>query len=61
MKQSKANIRWVGYNMYRHKKQATKNLQLDFPGGPVVQKLPANAGDMSLVPALGGSRLPCGD
>lgn len=47
--------------MYRHQKQATKNLQLDFPGGPVVQKLPADAGDMSLVPALGGSRLPCGD
>ena len=60
MKQSKANIRWVGYNMYRHQ-QATKNLQLDFPGGPVVQKLPANAGDMSLVPALGGSYMPCGN
>ena len=46
--------------MYRHQ-QATKNLQLDFPGGPVVQKLPANAGDMSLVPALGGSYMPCGN
>ena len=25
----------------------------DFPGGPVVKNLPANAGDMGLIPALG--------
>ena len=26
---------------------------LDFPGGPVVKNLPANAGDMSSIPGLG--------
>ena len=25
----------------------------DFPGGPVVKKLPANAGDMGSIPGLG--------
>ena len=25
----------------------------DFPGGPVVGSLPANAGDMGLIPAVG--------
>ena len=27
----------------------------DFPGGPVVKNVPANAGDMGSVPALGRS------
>ena len=27
----------------------------DFPGGPVVKNLPANAGDVSLIPGLGRS------
>ena len=54
---SKAKQIWVGYDMYHHHQQATKSLQLDFPGGPAVQKLPANAGDMSSVPGL-GSRIP---
>ena len=27
--------------------------QWDFPGGPVVRNLPANAGDMGLIPGLG--------
>ena len=26
---------------------------MDFPGGPVVENLPANAGDMSSIPGLG--------
>ena len=26
---------------------------LDFPGGPVVKNLPANAGDMGSIPGLG--------
>ena len=29
----------------------------DFPGGPVVKKLPANAGDMGLIPGPGGSNM----
>ena len=31
---------------------------LDFPGGPVVKNLSANAGDMGLNPTPGRSRLP---
>ena len=30
----------------------------DFPGGPVVQNPPANAGDTGLIPDLGGFHLP---
>ena len=32
----------------------------DFPGGPVVQNPPANAGDTGLIPGLGGFHLPWG-
>ena len=31
---------------------------MNFPGGPVVRKLPANAGDMGLVPGAGRSHMP---
>ena len=31
---------------------------MNFPGGPVVRKLPANAGDMGLVPGPGRSHMP---
>ena len=31
------------------------NLGLGFPGGSVVKNLPANAGDIGLIPGLGGS------
>ena len=30
---------------------------LDFPSGPVVENLPADAGDTGLIPGLGGSRM----
>ena len=30
---------------------------MDFPGSPVVTSLPANAGDMGLIPGLGRLRL----
>ena len=30
----------------------------DFPGGPVVRSLPANAGDMGLIPGLGRFHMP---
>ncbi|KAM9071682.1 LOW QUALITY PROTEIN: putative tetratricopeptide repeat protein 41 [Megaptera novaeangliae] len=35
-----------------------KNAMLGFPGGTVVQNLPANAGDTGLSPGLGRSRMP---
>ena len=31
---------------------------LDFPGGPAVKNLPANAGDTGLIPDLKGSHMP---
>ena len=30
----------------------------DFPGGAVVESLPANAGDMGLIPGPGRSHMP---
>ena len=35
-----------------------KNNNLGFPGGAVVESLPANAGDTGSGPGLGGSRMP---
>ena len=34
------------------------NQCLDFPGGPVVKNLPANAGDMGLIPGPRRSHIP---
>ena len=31
-----------------------------FPGGPVVKNLPANAGDVGLIPSSGRSHMPQG-
>ena len=33
----------------------------DFPGGPVVKDLPANAGDVGLIPGPGRSHVLCGN
>ena len=33
----------------------------DFPAGPVVKNLPANAGDAGSIPGLGRSHMSCGD
>ena len=33
---------------------------MDFPGGPVVKNLSANAGDMGSIPGLGRSHMPQG-
>ena len=33
----------------------------DFPGGPVVKNLPANAEDTSSIPGLGGFYMPGGN
>ena len=35
-----------------------KNLIQGFPGGAVVESLPANAGDTGSSPGLGGSHMP---
>ena len=35
-----------------------ENIMLGFPGGTVVENLPANAGDMGLSPGLGRSHMP---
>ena len=37
-----------------------KKRKVDFPGGPVVKNLPANAGDMGLNLSLGRSHMPRG-
>ena len=34
---------------------------MNFPGGPVVRNLPANAGDMGLIPGLGRSHMLWGE
>ena len=34
---------------------------MDFPGGPVVKNLPANAGDMGSIPGPGKSHMPRGN
>ena len=39
---------------------STKQI-LDFPGGSVVKKLPANAGDIGLIPGLGQFHMPRGN
>ena len=39
-------------------KKTTKIQVLGFPGGAVVENLPANAGDMGSSPGLGRSRMP---
>ena len=36
----------------------SKILALGFPGGAVVENLPANVGDMGSSPGLGGSHMP---
>ena len=36
----------------------SKEKNREFPGGAVVKNLPADAGDMGLIPVLGGSHMP---
>ena len=40
------------------KSYSLRNTFQGFPGGPVVESLPANAGDTGSSPALGGSHMP---
>ena len=44
------------HSLSRH--AAFKNKYLGFPGGTVVESLPANAGDTGSSPGLGGSHMP---
>ena len=46
--------------LFGEKNSAGKNPTgvLDFPGGPEVKSLPCNAGDVGLIPGLGGSHVP---
>ena len=41
----------------KKKKKAQKRMYRDFPGGAVVEHLPANAGDMGSSPGLGRSHM----
>ena len=45
-------------NFLKFKSNVIKNLNRGFPGGTVVENLPANAGDTGLSPGLGGSHMP---
>ena len=45
-------------NLKLYMVKATKKVRRGFPGGAVVESLPANAGDMGSSPGLGGSHMP---
>ena len=45
----------------KNPKPCVKNLVKGFPGGAVVENLPANAGDMGSSPGLGRSHMPRSD
>ena len=47
-----------GQNKNKTKKTALKEYLPGFPGGAVVENLPANAGDTGSSPGLGGSHMP---
>ena len=45
-------------SLYTCDKTTLKYIQQGFPGGAVVENLPANAGDTGSSPGLGGSHMP---
>ena len=49
-------IMWYNDNLIKSSK--TKKYARDFPGGAVVENLPANAGDTGSSPGLGRSHMP---
>ena len=52
----------ISVNVIKHiSKLKTKNHMMGFPGGAVVESLPANAGDTGSSPGLGGSHMPQSD
>ena len=48
----------LDFFLSKHSKGAVKNTYRGFPGGAVVESLPANAGDTGSSPGLGGSHMP---
>ena len=50
------NSQNISYGVSREEK--FNNPRRDFPGGAVVESLPANAGDTGSSPGLGGSYVP---
>ena len=46
---------------YYKLKSALKQHRSDFPGGPLVKKPPAHAGDKDVIPGLGRSHVPQGN
>ena len=48
----------TNYNPFTGKKQSIKTVPEGFPGGAVVENLPAKAGDTGLSPGLGRSHMP---
>ena len=50
--------KWLHVPRTRLRKDLRKTLSLGFPGGTVVESLPANAGDAGLSPGLGRSHMP---
>ena len=52
--------KFIAIQSYLKKQQTSqiKNLTLGFPGGAVVENLPANAGDTGSSPGLGRSHMP---
>ena len=47
-----------GIIVWKHKRSPTKNETRGFPGGAVVENLPANTGDTGSSPGLGRSHMP---
>ena len=62
MSKLSVNSIWVHFQVLEHKPKSFlvyKNYwTLGFPGGAVVESLPANAGDMGSSPGLGRSHMP---
>ena len=52
------NIYFKVYKLYHIKLTPFKKLKWGFPGGAVVEGLPADAGDTGSSPGLGGSHMP---
>ena len=55
-------VKWGHVHFVQQTVQSpVKTFCLGFPSGPVVKSLLANAGDMGLIPGLGGSLIPRGN